>query len=201
MAVIYGSRQPEEIAIYLMRRSMAISAGRTARPMLDDLQLGFLADLAHIAPDGDALEIGTYFGSSALTWGCMRKTRGAMHIVDPFKAKAKQRIVFDLVMSAAGLYPIVYEGPSDDPAIIAQWPSAFSFAFIDGDHTRQGVRADIANVLPRIALNGIVAFHDYAENCQPVIDAVDELVISRRVEWARIGLVGSVIAFQRLLDA
>ena len=60
--------------------------------------------------------------------------------------------------------------------------------FIDGDHERNGVRADISAFLPKITRGGIIAFHDYgirADGIEPwpeVKIAVDEL-IRPQYEW------------------
>jgi predicted O-methyltransferase YrrM len=180
---------------YSIMRTEAIAAGLSARPMLDHLQLGFLADLACGAPDGDALEIGAYFGSSSVCCGLMRRGRGAFHVVDPFNQKAKQRAVFDSVMARHGLEPVVHVGSSHDPGIVERWPKELAFAFIDGDHSLSGVTVDIQNVVHRIVPHGIVVFHDYTENCQGVMAAVD--LWRGSASWALIGQVSSAIAFMR----
>lgn len=46
--------------------------------------------------------------------------------------------------------------------------------FIDGDHSRNGVRRDIIAWHSHMAPNGIMLFHDYDESSPGVIQAVDE---------------------------
>lgn len=191
------SRRNTTVNAYLRGRAQAIGLARTARPMLDELQLGFLHDLALLAPAGDGLEIGTYFGSSLVCWGMARRGMGGLTVIDPFTAKAKQRAVFDEFMRLADLAPTVLVGSSADPAIIAAIPPALAFAFIDGDHTADGVRSDITTVYRRILPGGVIAFHDYTtvHGESAVINEVDAWQVE--AGWEDLGLVSSLKAFRR----
>lgn len=52
-------------------------------------------------------------------------------------------------------------GDSHDPTNTSQFNSfKWDFAFIDGDHSYEGVKADFYNVLPHLEKNTPVAFHD-----------------------------------------
>lgn len=51
---------------------------------------------------------------------------------------------------------------------------AFDFIYIDGMHTYEQVKKDIQNYLPFIKKGGFIGGHDYADNKQQVIDAVNE---------------------------
>jgi predicted O-methyltransferase YrrM len=184
-------------AWYMLSRTQAVALGRAVRPMLDEHQLGFLADLAVIAPDGDALEIGTYFGSSALTWGLMRRGRGTMHIIDPFTAKSKQRAVFDSAMAQVFLSPIVHAGLSQDGAIMDALPRTLAFAFIDGDHSEEAVVSDLYFIAPRIVPGGVLIFHDYAPNCPGVVKTVDSWRLMGGASWDFLGGVSSTRAYRR----
>src|SRR3712207_8346882 len=42
-----------------------------------------------------------------------------------------------------------------------QVPGPVSLLFVDADHTKQGVELDIAAWGPKMAPDGVVAFHDY----------------------------------------
>lgn len=53
---------------------------------------------------------------------------------------------------------------------------AFDFIYIDGMHTYEQVKKDIQNYLPFIKKGGFIGGHDYAENKQQVVDAVNETV-------------------------
>ncbi len=50
------------------------------------------------------------------------------------------------------------------------------FIFIDGDHSYEGVKADIQNYGPLVAMGGILAGHDYkSSNWPDVTKAVDDM--------------------------
>jgi predicted O-methyltransferase YrrM len=54
------------------------------------------------------------------------------------------------------------------PAYFRQHPDAyFDLVTVDGDHSRRGAIADLANVLPRVALGGVVVFDDICNPSHP----------------------------------
>lgn len=71
---------------------------------------------------------------------------------------------------------------------------SLDFLFIDGDHSAEGVRGDIAAWLSLVKDGGYVAFHDYREKVwQPVFDAVNELIVPHH---EKILHIDNVIAFR-----
>jgi hypothetical protein len=48
------------------------------------------------------------------------------------------------------------------------------FVYIDGLHTYEQVKKDIANYLPKIKNGGFIGGHDYHPNHQGVVDAINE---------------------------
>lgn len=48
--------------------------------------------------------------------------------------------------------------------------------FIDGDHTYEGVKADIDNWYPQMAKKGVMLFHDHDSSSPGVVQAVSEFV-------------------------
>ncbi len=78
---------------------------------------------------------------------------------------------------------------SDSVVAAKDWHEPIDFFFADGDHTYDGIRADIGAWLPFVKDNGIAAFHDYADDeaemdgkpCH-VSRAVHEAVMFSR-EW------------------
>jgi hypothetical protein len=69
--------------------------------------------------------------------------------------------------------------------------------FVDGDHTEDGVRGDIATWAGRVKPGGVMAFHDYGNSnlpwCSGVKTAVDALV-----DWPHGGDAGSIRWFRRM---
>lgn len=70
--------------------------------------------------------------------------------------------------------------------------------FVDGDHTKEGVAADIANFEWLIVKGGYIAFHDYGhfgkkgfEHVYGVKEAVDEWIKGHRRFW-HAGYAGSI---------
>ena len=70
----------------------------------------------------------------------------------------------------------MFEGPSPDvlQQVADQTGGQFDFAFIDGNHTYDCLRADIAGVLPLMADQAYLLFHD--ANYDDVKRAIDEAV-------------------------
>ena len=70
-------------------------------------------------------------------------------------------------------------------AAAAQFPDDyFDFVYLDGDHTYDGVKTDIASYLPKVKSNGIIAGDDYAIGRwwgDGVIRAFNELIGSGNV--------------------
>ena len=50
------------------------------------------------------------------------------------------------------------------------------FLFIDGDHTKDGVKKDIELFFPRLEKGSIVVFDDYFDGYLGLIEAVDEIL-------------------------
>lgn len=53
-------------------------------------------------------------------------------------------------------------------------PGELDLVFIDGDHSYEGVKADIEAWLPKVRRGGILAGHDYYTRWPGVVRAVDE---------------------------
>lgn len=71
----------------------------------------------------------------------------------------------------------------------------FDMIFIDGDHSYDGVTADIKAWAPLLIADGYLVFHDYpSERWIGVQRAVDELLAG---SWAAVAQTGRVIALQQ----
>jgi hypothetical protein len=56
------------------------------------------------------------------------------------------------------------------------------FVYIDGDHAYASAKADIADWWPQVVSGGILAGHDYTQECSGVRQAVDEFVRTEGLE-------------------
>ena len=127
--------------------------------------------VAGLAPKR-TLEIGTFLGGSALIIAAALDDvdAGPMWCVDPEPQVAEEdwaRIEHRATMIAKRSPEALTEARE-----LAGGP--FDFALIDGDHSLDAVRRDIAGTLPVLADQAWVLFHD--SHFQGVRDAVDEVV-------------------------
>lgn len=63
-----------------------------------------------------------------------------------------------------------------------QYSKLVDVIFIDGDHTYEGVKADIKNWYPQMAKKGVMLFHDHDSSSPGVVRAVSEFVESHKVK-------------------
>ena len=123
-------------------------------------------------PPRYCLEIGTFRGgSTAIICGAMDDTGfGQLACVDPTPQIAPE------LWSQIGHRCRMFEGPSPDilPDVARQTGVAFDFALIDGNHTYECIRRDIAGVLPLMAHEAYLLFHD--GHYPDVKRAIDEAV-------------------------
>jgi predicted O-methyltransferase YrrM len=120
----------------------------------------------------NCLEIGTFRGgSSAIICGAMDDTGfGQLACVDPMPKIEPE--LWSQICNRCRLF----EGPSPDilPEVAKQINAPFDFVLIDANHTYEPVRRDIAGVLPFLADQAYVLFHD--ANYPEVRRAIDESV-------------------------
>jgi predicted O-methyltransferase YrrM len=120
----------------------------------------------------NCLEIGTFRGgSTAIICGAMDDTGyGQLACVDPMPRVDPE------LWSRIGHRCRMFEGASPDilPEVGKEMGVAFDFAFIDGNHTHEYIRRDIAGVLPLLADTAYLLFHD--AHYDDVNKAIDEAV-------------------------
>jgi predicted O-methyltransferase YrrM len=122
----------------------------------------------------NCLEIGTFRGgSSAIICGAMNDTGfGQLACVDP-TPKIEPELWSQLSNRCR-----MFEGPSPDilSEVARQIDELFDFVLIDANHTYEAVRRDVAAVLPYLADQAYLLFHD--ANYPDVRRAIDESVAS-----------------------
>jgi predicted O-methyltransferase YrrM len=72
---------------------------------------------------------------------------------------------------------------------------AIDFVFIDGDHSYDACRADIAAWTPFVKRGGVIAFHDFGSRADGVTRAIFETIKSGRFAEI-VGVAGTIIAFR-----
>lgn len=125
------------------------------------------------------LEVGSYFGLSTI---CIAQSAKSVVAVDTHDGRAtaipqntyetfRGNIERHGVKNVGAFVGTLAGYAENAPA------GAFDLIFIDGDHSYEGVAADIGAALPLLAPGGLIAFHDYRSEIDPgVTRAVDELI-------------------------
>jgi len=140
-----------------------------------------LAQLAY-SLEGNVVivEIGSFFGSSAVFLAGARKRRGTgrVHCVDPFDGSGDSFSVphydaiitafgprslrdhFERNLRAAGLWDWVevHQGKAEEIAI--DWTAAIDLLFLDGDQSPTGARAAYECWSPWLKPGGVIALHN-----------------------------------------
>jgi len=147
---------------------------------------------------GDALEVGTWMGGSALVlaesfrsvfcvdnWCGNRDDPG-----DPLgqHASAMQHTPefwFKQFCSNMGskLYYKIVPCFGSSELYASVWSRKLSLIFLDGDHRYEAVKADIAAWMPHVAPGGILCGHDYSSQFPGVVQAVNEAFGPDHFAW------------------
>jgi predicted O-methyltransferase YrrM len=129
------------------------------------------AALARLASGaGDVLEIGSAYGYSAIV---MALAGAHVTAVDPHTWIQDSLQVMEAGLAAYGVTDRVsildaYSAPvlQTFALAIAHVPvTPFGMVFIDGDHARDAVRSDVLGALKILRPGGVLACHDYGEDC------------------------------------
>lgn len=152
--------------------------------------------LAKYAQGKKVLEVGSYKGRSTIwmarvaqsvfavdTWDG-RCTPTPQDTLPEFLANLQKYNVADKVTAGGGTLAMVRKGQTQHPTL-GEFENPdfgpFDLIFIDGDHSEEGVKADIEESLSLLAPGGLMAFHDYARPTDPGVQAaVDELVFIKQ---------------------
>jgi len=116
------------------------------------------AALADLARGKRVLEIGSFCGRSTV---CIARTAAAVIAVDYFDGRATPKpgdtshAFFDNIKR----YGLDDKVRACHPA--ETLAGKFGFVFIDGDHSKEAVEADIAKAVEVLEPGGLIAFHDY----------------------------------------
>ena len=113
---------------------------------------------------GDALEIGTRQGVSAVRIAQVLRPHARLYCVDPWAPrKGRPNSSYDICMRhfrRSGVLERITVLRGMSAEVEAQMPDSFDFVFVDGDHSYRGIEIDWAIVSRRLRVGGIICLHD-----------------------------------------
>lgn len=180
---------------------------------------GFLFQLACDAPSGaQVVEVGSWMGASTCFLAAGLKGDAAkVYAVDNFKGLSTcgedsawynrhfRRLgadstleIFRANFAALGLSaraePVVSDSVAAARAMASRHGSV-DLIFIDGDHSYEACKADIAAWAPFARRGGVMAFHDFGSRAEGVTRAIFEEIRAGRFAEI-VGVAGTIIAFR-----
>lgn len=183
------------------------------------LERGFLFQLASDLPAGaQVVEVGSWMGASTCFIAAGLKGDGAkIFAVDNFQGLStcgedaawygrhfaqlganSTLDIFRANFAALGFArraePVVSDSLAATQTLAAK-RGAIDFVFIDGDHSYDGCRADIAAWTPFVKPGGVIAFHDFGSRADGVTRAIFEAIKAGRFAEI-VGVAGTIVAFR-----
>jgi predicted O-methyltransferase YrrM len=136
------------------------------------------------------VEVGSFHGRSA-NYICagINKENTRLHCIDIWQkthvpgSREDDEEIFERNTLEFKHLIVPHKGTSRDFA--EHFDGTIDLLFVDGDHTYEGVKEDIQQLLPRTKEDAYILFHDYGNPCG-VKDAVDEYVERGMLGIARI---------------
>jgi len=144
---------------------------------------------------GDVVEIGSWQGysTSFLARAVAESGNGRMYAIDHFKGNAGKKNFYavekpdlsDLqekfvenmqylhLAQTVSLLPMPNQQAADQ---LSRNAVRVRFLFIDGDHSREGVRRDVDLFFPFLMKGSIVVFDDCSQSAPGVIEVIDRLL-------------------------
>jgi len=140
---------------------------------------------------GDVVEIGSWQGRSStfLARAVKESKNGNFYAIDHFGGNVGKESFYKVEGTLNGLkdnfnHNISKFGLSDVVHLLDMHTTeaakqleenTIRFLFIDGDHTKEGVRRDIELFFPRLIKGSIIVFDDYFDGFPGLVESVDEL--------------------------
>lgn len=175
--------------------------------------------LGRLPTGGIAIEIGVWHGDFSVTLLDMIKPE-KLYLIDPWAnvtddshseafvgrtedekmerifAKVQKRFAKEI---RTGQVEVIREWSV--PALEAFNPGSIDFAYVDGDHSYEGVSADLAALFPKMRVGGVMAFDDYHRRGwwgDGVIRAINEF-LGRYPDQLRIrAIAGAQLAIEKI---
>ena len=139
----------------------------------------------HIANSSSAIEIGTFMGVTAAEMAAALPPHGKLYCIDPYPSADCLLHVARREMRRKGVHDRVSFLRCTSREALSRLPESIDFAFIDGDHSYDGLRNDWLIVRQLLRGGGIAAFHDTNRvadfvNTSGAIEFYDEVISSDR---------------------
>lgn len=178
-----------------LERAMADAVGDAASVegliREDEMRLLFLA-AALPTGEGEVLEIGSFKGRSTvvLARGALWAGQDRVVACDTFTGPSETDPdvtgstyeAFAAALERHGLTEHVEVRPQLSSELAREWSRPIRLLWIDGDHTYEGVKADVDGFVPHLAPGAVVAFHDVGRSRfpGPTRCFLDEVLLSHR---------------------
>lgn len=165
---------------------------------------------------GDIVEIGSWQGRSttALAQACIDTDNGRVHAIDTFRGcpgspghehwhaePSDLEAAFRRNIGLAGVAERVLVHPmtsAQAQGVVARETAGVRLLFVDGEHTYDAVRADLAGYAQLLVPGGLLVFDDYARAFPGVARAVKEHLADRRLRYSRPVQQRNMLVVQRL---
>ena len=134
------------------------------------------------APDGDVLEVGAHLGGTTHFLAEANVRRGCeerVWAIDPYPAEFPNPVGrMAMCFSECSRMPNISLLCTTLPFLATVARRAFRFCLIDGDHTYDAVRADLACALAMVVHGGTIALHDVRNepSCAGAAQVWEEIV-------------------------
>jgi len=126
----------------------------------------------------------------------MQREDLTLHTVDiqgrghPLGSLESERNAFALAGLSDQLGVRWFQHEGDSKIVGNEWTDdKVTLVYVDGNHTYEGVRGDIAAWKPHVKRWGYMVFHDYGTYAASVTQTVDELMADAKRLWHVDGLV------------
>lgn len=137
------------------------------------------------------VEIGTYYGRTAYILGCGAKVSGGHvttidpytpHVIGEMTVSPEIAPIVKAMLKDRGLSKYVTPIVGDARAVAKTWNTPIDLLFIDGSHEYKDAKADFNAWKKHV--DGLIAFHDYADAWPGIQRLVNEIVEAGQWEIA-----------------
>jgi methyltransferase family protein len=148
---------------------------------------------------GEIVEIGTYIGRSTIAIAYAQKEKGGppINTID-----IDRHPDLDGNLRRAGVEDFVDLTVETSTIAEKRWEKPIEFLWIDADHARVGLAADIRAWCPHVIVGGMVAFHDYpgVDSSRTVWKPISKMLFGDPLNWRMVSdrEHGTIVVFERL---